>query len=1027
MSIRCRPIGRHGRERVFHFEGNFQSIRSARLAAYGLSFALLSTLIGQSASAEEAAAPEAKADRRQIEEVVVTAERKEASISDTSISITAFTGQMLEDFGIRNAEDLQNMIPAAVIQPYDMAIRGIGRNFRNLGGDPGIATYANSVYSEDFGIASSEGGLFDIERVEVLRGPQGTLYGRNAIGGAVNFINKKPTDEFEGEAKVITGSDGLQEEYGMLSGPIIGGILDARLTGVKRVRDGAIKDLSGNQDPDNFGDENYSLALQWTPSDDITWLIRGNERSLRRRMGGADAAGIITFSENGDDHKNARDTSTYAFGFRAVDPSLPCPSQFARTAVVAAPGVRGGVGCMAPGIATHTFTNPTDGSLVTAQYAVPGVDSAKGTGTSNHPNYAYGADPSKLKVLGFDNLKGGDLTTDTNGLQNEGFDQQAGTSDISWQVNDKVTLKYIFGYSSFFYDRNTDVDLTSSTLFDNQFYVSQEAEYVSHELQAFTDFSDNFSLTSGLFYYDSKITQRGDFYDSLCVVNQPCSSRYANPAFGTAAAPVPYGAIDPGLAFLDAIPQQQLFSAKQFGLISVNGGQAPGNCIPGLFEVATSNYCYGAWQGNTKSHVAHQNPFVSATDLQYQTRSERNSYAAYTQGVYTFNEHFALTLGARWARDQLTGEENLGWYAEDQIATLGFNAAAGTPCTTPGVGSCTAGGTVTTASSLAAVNQAFGYLAADGTILNPQRLLPVGVPVSVSAWRREERKDDDITWRANLDWTPTDNDLIYISATKGSRAGGFNLVFFSANRAFKTESLISYELGYKGTLRDGTMQLNSAVYLYDYKNVETFGTGPSLFNPANTSTSVFSVPSAQIVGWDTDLDWLITDNITLGANFSYTHSEYTDHFTVNDPNDPSRPPSLFDPLNIPIDLDGKQMLQVPEMKGGIYAQYTWQMADRGQITFLANWSWIDQVYFSAFESKEDAAPSYQRTDLRATWISPSSAWTVAAFADNVFDEIGLRQVDHYGSTEDVNFRRSGSNTIPQQLGISVDFKFGALK
>ncbi len=274
-----------------------------------------------SAADEPAAATASPAERRQIEEVVVTAERKEASISDTSISITAFTGQMLEDFGIRNAEDLQNMIPAAVIQPYDMAIRGIGRNFRNLGGDPGIATYANSVYSEDFGIASSEGGLFDIERVEVLRGPQGTLYGRNAIGGAVNFINKRPTDEFEGQARVITGSDGLQEEYGMLSGPIIAGILDARLTGVKRVRDGAIKDLSGNQDPDNFGDENYALALQWTPSDDITWLIRGNERSLRRRMGGADAAGIITFSENGDDQKNARDTSTYVFGYRAVDPS----------------------------------------------------------------------------------------------------------------------------------------------------------------------------------------------------------------------------------------------------------------------------------------------------------------------------------------------------------------------------------------------------------------------------------------------------------------------------------------------------------------------------------------------------------------------------------------------------------------------------------------------------------------------------------------------------------------------------------
>lgn len=126
---------------------------------------------------EESASP------RRIEEVTVTAERREASISDTSISITAFTAEAIEDFGIRNQEDLQAMVPAAVIEPYDMAIRGVGRNFRSLGGDPGIATYQNGVYSEDFGIASTEGGLFDVERIEFLRGPQGTLYGRNAIGG----------------------------------------------------------------------------------------------------------------------------------------------------------------------------------------------------------------------------------------------------------------------------------------------------------------------------------------------------------------------------------------------------------------------------------------------------------------------------------------------------------------------------------------------------------------------------------------------------------------------------------------------------------------------------------------------------------------------------------------------------------------------------------------------------------------------------------------------------------------------------
>ena len=92
----------------------------------------------------------AESEGRQIEEVIVTAERRESTVQDTSISITAFTAEMLDNFGIRNQEDLQNFIPATTIQPYDATIRGVGRNFRALGGDPGVATYMNNVYSEDY-------------------------------------------------------------------------------------------------------------------------------------------------------------------------------------------------------------------------------------------------------------------------------------------------------------------------------------------------------------------------------------------------------------------------------------------------------------------------------------------------------------------------------------------------------------------------------------------------------------------------------------------------------------------------------------------------------------------------------------------------------------------------------------------------------------------------------------------------------------------------------------------------------------
>ena len=701
--------------------------------------------------------------RKTIEDVVVTAERQESTVSDTSISITAFTAEMLQNFGIRNAEDLQNMIPAAVIQPYDMAVRGVGRNFRNLGGDPGIATYQNGVYSEDFGIASSEGGLFDIERVEVLRGPQGTLYGRNAIGGAVNFINNKPSDRFEGLARIIAGDNGLHEFYGMVSGPLIKGLIDARATGTKRVRDGYVKDLGRGSNLDNFGDENYTLSFLITPFDGFTWYIRGNERSLARHMGGADAAGIIQLEENGG--SRTRDTTTYALGYRAVNPAIPCADPLTRTATVAGTGIIGGVGCRVPGLPTFTFTSPFDGSTVTAQRPVAGVDFQRGSGTTNYPNLAYGANPAHQKLHGFDGLKGNDLVTATNGFNHEGFDHHAGTSEMTYAFNDAIRVKYIFGYSAFFYDRTTDTDLTDSSVFDRQFYVTQEAEYASHELQVFWDPTPNFSLTSGLFSYEGLITQRGTFFNSNCRLGSACDSRYQNPAFGTRAAPATYASINPGFGFLDFAPMQTLTTAKQQGLAVLGGAAKPFWCAGPIFstkgfKTRHSNFCFGKWAGSDGYHVPHEGP-KPAVDLQYQTRSERQSYAAYSQGEYHFNEHFALTVGLRWAEDQLFGEENLFFYNEDTIIPLGFGAAGG-------------------ASTLAGLNQARGYLGADGqTIVNPQRLLVNGIPTSLSLWRQLKRDDKAKTFRVNLDWTPNDANLIYLSATRGNRAGGFNLVLFS--------------------------------------------------------------------------------------------------------------------------------------------------------------------------------------------------------------------------------------------------------
>ncbi len=950
-----------------------------------------------------AASAESAEERRRIEEVLVTAERREASISDTSISITAFTGEFIEDFGIRNQEDLQNLVPAAVIEPYDMAIRGVGRNFRSLGGDPGIATYLNGVYSEDFGIASTEGGLFDIERIEFLRGPQGTLYGRNAIGGAVNFINKLPSEEFEGEMRVVAGAYDLKEMYGVISGPIIKNLLQARFTGVKRTRDGYYDDLSGNTDPGNYGDENYALSLRFTPTDKLEFNMRANERSYARMMGGADAAGIINLNEN---EGFTRDTETYAIGYRAVDTSIMCPDMFTRTAAVDAPGVQGGIGCMVAGMPTFEFTNPNDGNTITAQRIVAGVDRSF-AGTLDHPNWAYGADESRQRLIGVDDIEGDDLETDTNGQQDEFFDQQAVSFDAVWDVTEKFSLKYIFGYTDYFYDRTSDVDLTSSTIMDNTFYVEQETEYVSHEVQFFYDPTEALSITAGLFAYDAKISQRADYHDFNCRNNPDCGARYAED--------FPYDVFDLAGALP---PKVDLFTARASSNLQKKGEALAPGCLTGAAVGAPDQldiFCFGQWEGDDGDRI-NSGPQTAGTNLEYETRTERYAYAAFGQATYTFNEQWALTLGLRWARDQLHGEENVFYYSEADIIPLGFDGATGTQC---------AAGSATCTSSLAAVNQALGWLGDDGEILNPQRLLVGGFPASTSLWRELDENTEDMTWRFNLDWTPTADDLIYLSATKGLRSGGFNLVFFSSNSIFEPEELVAYELGYKGTFLDGQLQLNGAVYFYDYENVHTFANGEAF--SGGFTTNVVAVPEAEMIGVDWDLTWLATDNITVGAHFSYTGTEYTSDMFVIDPNDPARPESLFNAGNTLINIKGNQMIRVPEKKGGAWAQYAWPLGDSGRLEFLLNYSYIDQVYFSVFEREDQSAPSYERLDFRATWTSADESWMVSAFVNNIMDEIGIRQIEQYFATEPNLYRRTGTPTDPRLVGFEIRKKFGAFR
>ena len=951
---------------------------------------------------------------RQIEEVIVTAERREASIQDTSISITAFTGEMLDDFGIRNQEDLQNFVPATTIQPYDATIRGVGRNFRALGGDPGVATYMNGVYSEDL-LTATAATFWDVERVEVLRGPQGTLYGRNAVGGAINILYKKPSHEFDYAVKGIVGNFGTAETYGMINGSLIEDKLSARVNFSTRDRDGVIEEIGPGGDLDGLGTRNVAAQFRYTPTDTLSFDVRFNKMEIDRDFGGANGGGLVVLDEEGQSFRNTTDVVA---GYRAIDTANTDPANF---------GQNSWYDASRPIL---NFVDPGTGANVQAQHNRLGVDLAEFNGFRNAAASLDGFGVTSPESAARYNecvfsgdIRGDDVCAATNGLNREEFNQQGTQFSMTWEATDSLEIKYIYGYNKLSYERTTDDDNTASQYQDRQFYVNHEARYDSHELQAFWDISENLSVTSGIFFYDAVIDQRGDYYSSLggdrysrpyqdntaAIYGAPLDSIVVSILPGVIGAGNPAGipastfnGVMPTLHSARALCRDPATRKPQCEVNYASNNPAPSE---------NNNLHVGVWGGddgtNPDLDVAHGINSVGS-DLLYHTQTDRKAFAAYTQGVWDINETFTLTVGIRYAEDEVDAEENLFRY--DEIAP-GFLPAFGL--------------------SVFSYNQINGGVVPDATVpggwRGTEKAVNGGIPVALSVYRAFTRTDTETTGRINLDWNVTDSTLLYLSATSGYRSGGNNLVFFSATPDYDPEELLAYEFGYKTQLLDNSLQLNGSFYYYDYESIHTVATEvtPPLVagGAPGTTTSVLPAPGAEIWGIEAEALWLASDRWTLGGNFSYTPSEYTEDLFIQDPSQVNTPESLFPDTNkLTQNINGNQILQVPELKYTAFASYEMPLAGGSRLELFGVYSWIDEVYYSPFESEQEKAESYDRTDVRATWTSAAGNWVISGFVNNIFDDVGVLQVVREGEGE--FFRHSAGTTAPRMYGLEFTYSMG---
>lgn len=192
-----------------------------------------------------------------LAEIIVTAEKRSVDLQDLSQAVSAYTADARQLAGIATLQDFAAFTPGLSYSAGNdrVFIRGIGRQTNTNGSDPGISTYTDGIY--DTATASVGASDFFIERVEVLRGPQGTLYGRNSIGGAINAISKRPSDSFTGNIRTTIGNYQVFNLEAAISGPITSG-LRARLAGAHYGQDkGYFKSNVGNPSEGGRGQKRY--------------------------------------------------------------------------------------------------------------------------------------------------------------------------------------------------------------------------------------------------------------------------------------------------------------------------------------------------------------------------------------------------------------------------------------------------------------------------------------------------------------------------------------------------------------------------------------------------------------------------------------------------------------------------------------------------------------------------------------------------------------------------------------------------
>ncbi|MEO1231900.1 MAG: TonB-dependent receptor plug domain-containing protein, partial [Myxococcota bacterium] len=234
--------------------------------------------------------PDPDAENTSIESITITAQKRAQRSQDVAISVTAVSGDQISDGNFGNAQEITSLAAGiSTIQPngeanYAIAIRGVANSDFTTNVESPVAIYMDEVYISQMSGAGFQ--LFDMERVEFLRGPQGTLFGRNATGGLAHFITRKPSEELEGYVRLTYGRFDQFKAEAAVGGAVIPGLLSVRASGAGHWNNGyVVNRLDLDNNLNNANDQAGRFQLLFTPLDDLSLLVNVRAATQNIRTG----------------------------------------------------------------------------------------------------------------------------------------------------------------------------------------------------------------------------------------------------------------------------------------------------------------------------------------------------------------------------------------------------------------------------------------------------------------------------------------------------------------------------------------------------------------------------------------------------------------------------------------------------------------------------------------------------------------------------------------------------------------------